>query len=183
MALINVNNQALALPFGNTKALINFSTDANAGITSTITSGANSNTATLASGTGFNNGDWLTIVGGGIAAANWYQQILTINGTALTLNTPSVITAVSAAAVSRWERFETRFKPSAIKLTNLGTLEEYVWRKGMATRSAVYTTAAGAKSIVTGNTIWCATTAFGIHPAILPISSTFQIELDFTYGG
>lgn len=180
MAIINLVSTATAPKVGTTKAYASFSTDSVAGIATTFTSTANNNNGDAASVTGWATGDFFTLTNGGIGGATpWYQQVLGISSLRFNTNLPSSRAAVTAQPITRWERFETRFKPRRVLLTNLTTLDTYMWVKGMGTRTVIKTTAAGARSTLIGNTIWVSTNTTAIHPDILPVSNDYTVEFEY----
>lgn len=180
MAITNLSNPAAIAEARFRKTLISFTTDAAAAITTTATSSAGGNGITVASAAGLLAGDAITIENGDTAGTGpWMQQINTISALNLAVDLPSVRTAVTSQTLTRWERFETFLQPAKIVLRNKGTQEEYVWDKTMGKGTARYIAASGAKSTLALNAIRCMTTCFAIHPNLLPISSTFEIELEF----
>lgn len=183
MAITNlVNEAANTYPLfrGSIKSWLRFSTDAVAGIATTISATAAAGTGTLASGTGWSTGDCMTIANADVAGTGpWVAVTTGITGTAVSTNAPLVRSTVSGQACTRWERFLLNFRPKKVTLRNLSNNDEYTWRIGRPTREVIRTVAAGTKTTLTGNTLWLSGNALYIHPDILPVSSNFEVELDY----
>lgn len=183
MALINIRNPAAKAAFAARKLQVTFTTDAVAGISNTITTGANGNSGTFGSTpTGFSVLDAVTITNAGPGGNTpWYPKLGTISGSTAGINIPSARTAVTTQPITRWERFQTQYRPNSITLLNKSNGDTYKWTEDMLIRTAWKTEGStGIRTLVTGNNIWCDQTAFYIHPDILPVSTDFSVEMEFT---
>lgn len=179
--IINLVNNAINLRYREDKAIVKFSTDATAPITTTGTSTGGSQIA-VANGSSFIAGDLITVANANAAGTgNWYNQAGSVGPTTLYVGLPAVITSVTNTLVSRWERFDTRFRPCKVRLVNLTNLDMHEWFKGMPTRTAIKTAAAGSKTLIVGNSIWVNHSTTGIFPDLLPVSCDYVLELNFEY--
>lgn len=180
--LTNLINNAASLRYGQDLAAISFSTDATAAIATTLTATGGGGGGTVPSGHGMTTGDFVSIANADIAGTGfWWNQIGGVASTSVNLGLPAVRSTVTTQPMTRWERFETRYRPMKVTLKNLTTLDTYEWTKGMLTRNVIKTTAAGVRSIVAGNTIWVTSSVVAIHPDLLPVSNNFLLELGFDY--
>lgn len=182
MAIINLINNEAFLLYRQGASRLSFSTDAAAAITSTVTSSADNYGGVVAAAV-FTNGDYVTIANGNPAGTGpWWNQVTSGSGTVnIGLSYPSVKTSVTAQAITKWERFDTRFMPSKVTLKNLSTLDMYEWTNLMGVQQVIKTAASGARTSITGDTIWVTPNAFAIHPNLLPISNNYLIELGYEY--
>lgn len=181
MAIIITNNPAITLAFGTASATIAFTTDATPAIQTTVTGAKDGSSITVASSAGIVAGDLLATEGAAFDAASPYiSTVNSVSGTNVTVSFPSLRAAVSGAVCNRLERVETRFKAKKLVLTNLTNGDTYTWQVGMAIGSATKVSG-GVTTTVNNNTMVNRSNCIGIHPNILPPSSSFTLSCDYGY--
>lgn len=180
MAITISSNPALTAALGVASATIAFTTDATPAIQTTGTSAKDGSSITLASGTGIIAGDMLAVETGAFDGVSPYISVVNgISGTNATVQFPSVRAAVSGAVINRMERIETRYRAKKLVLTNLTNGDTYTWQVGMALGSATKVAGGGGTTTVTTNTFANRSNCIGVHPNLLPASSSFTLQCDY----
>lgn len=185
MAIINILNTSLNKLSMAASDSITFSTDAVAfpSTTGNATAGGNTITGAVTSSFGYPSNplspNLLTIEGGGAGGTVRYLVATISTSSIFACAVPNVLTTVTGAVIKRFEQFQLQYKPAKIVLTNLTTGDTYTQKQGMAPRTVIKETAAGVRTVVTGNTMCVLGRILNIHGDILPLSSSFHIELTY----
>ena len=183
MAITITLNPALTLTFGLSSATISFTTDATPAVQTTATSAANGSGLTVGSTTGIVPGDILAVETGAFDGVSPYNSTVNgVPGVNLSVTFPSVRSAVTAAVCNRMERIETRYKAKKLVLTNLTNGDTHTWQVGMTLGSATKVSG-GNTTTVANNCFANRSNCIGIHPNLLPVSSSFTLlcEYDWKY--
>lgn len=175
------SNPAQKLALGVALATVLFSTDATPAVQTTGTIAAGQGYLVLASTAGMAAGDFLSAELGNTAGTGpWVSTILgAITGTNVNTSVPSSRVALSGSAIVRFERIETRYRAKKVTLTNLTNGDVFVWDTTLNDNQA-YKTSGGTTSTITG-AILNRSNCIGIHPNLLPASSSFSLVCEYDY--
>jgi hypothetical protein len=175
------------LPYGTASATINFTTDGTAPLTVAVTASANAANFTVPSNAAMIAGDFYSIEGGGLGGTvPWtanYNGKNNGSSTVCATNLPASVVAVTGATAYRYERFEGRFRPTKITLSNQTNGDVYVWDQTLLDDQAKYTPSGGSTTTLVNRGILCRSNCIGIHPNLLPLNSSFSLKCEYNYRG
>lgn len=183
--MINVtSNPALKLALLVSSALVAFTTDGTAAVSTTGNIGGGAGYMTLASTAGMAPGDFLSVEGANSAGTGpWYSTILGAQtATNVNVSVPAARIAVTGAVVNRFERIETRYRAKKATLTNNTTGDVFVWDQTLLDGQA-YKTSGGTTTTLTSNGILNRSNCIAIHPNLLPPNCSFTLLCEYEYHG